>query len=182
MDVGRTESPPPVLEKICGKRPAEDEPTQKQRKTAAAAPRKPGGISLGDHQTNQTRRTTVFDWSDDDEVLMAPPPSTKEPPRSMSVGDQSGGGKEVHLPPTRTVPEQRAEGVSTQQTMEVPAGRATEVPEQQVEANLEQQAEQRSTEEEPRIPPQSMRMGPAAAPGGSGRHRRFKKLNRQTKP
>ena len=77
----------------------------------------------------------MFDWSDDDEVLMAPPPSTKEPPRSMRAGDQSGGGEEVREPPTRTVPEQWAEGVSTQQTMEVPAGRATEVPEQQAEVN-----------------------------------------------
>ena len=69
-------------------------------------------------------------------------------------------------------------------------GQATEVPEQQAEANLEQQVEtalerqieQRSTEGELRPPPQSTRVDPAAAPGGSGRHRRFKKLNRQTKP
>ena len=54
MDVGRTESPPPVLEKIRGKRPVADEPAQKKRKTAAIAPRKPGGISLGDDQTNRT--------------------------------------------------------------------------------------------------------------------------------
>ena len=124
----------------------------------------------------------MFDWSDDDEVLTAPPPSTKEPPRSMSVGDQSGGGKEVRLSSTRTVTEQRAEGVSMQQTMVVPVGRATEVPEQQAEANPEQQAEQRSIEEEPRIPPQSTRIDPAAMPRGLGRHRRFKKLNHQTKP
>ena len=80
MDVGRTESPPPVSEKIRGKRPAEDELAQKKRTTTAAAPRKPGGISLGDDQTTQTRRTVVFDWSDDDEVLMTPPLSTMEPP------------------------------------------------------------------------------------------------------
>ena len=74
--------------------------------------------------------------------------------------------------------------------MGVPTGQVTEVPEQQVEANPEQQveraserqAEQRSTEEEPRIPPQSTRVNPATVPSGSGRHRRFKKLNRQTKP
>ena len=48
MDVGRTESPPPVSEKIWGKGPTEDELAQKKRKTAAAAPRKPGGILLGD--------------------------------------------------------------------------------------------------------------------------------------
>jgi len=109
MDVGRTESPPPVSEKIRGKRPAEDELAQKKRKTAAAAPLKPVGISLGDDQTNRTRRTAVFDWSDDDEVLTAPPPSMKEPPCNTRTGDQSGGGKEVRLPPMRIVPEQRVE-------------------------------------------------------------------------
>ena len=73
--------------------------------------------------------------------------------------------------------------------MEVPAERATEVPEQQAEVDpeqqaeraLEQQAELRSTKEETRIPPQSTGVDPMATPGGSGRHRRFKKLNRQTK-
>ena len=80
IDVGRTESPPLVSEKIQGKRLVEDELAQKKRKTAAAAPRKPGGISLGDDQTNRPRRTMVFDWSDDDEVLTAPPLSTMEPP------------------------------------------------------------------------------------------------------
>jgi len=53
MDVGRTESPPPVSEKIWGKRLAKDEPAQKKRKTGAAAPRKPGSISLDDDQTNR---------------------------------------------------------------------------------------------------------------------------------
>ena len=61
----------------------------------AAAPLKLGDISLGDDQTTRTRRTTVFDWSDDNEVLMAATPSMKEPPRSMHVEDQSRGGKEV---------------------------------------------------------------------------------------
>ena len=64
------------------------------------------------------------------------------------------------------------------------------VPKQQAEANLEQQAEraperqaeQRSTMEEPRPPPWSTGVDPMATPGGSGRHRRFKKLNQQTKP
>ena len=54
MDVGRTESRPSVLEKIRGKRPAIDEPAQKKRRTGATAPRKLGGISLGDDQTTQT--------------------------------------------------------------------------------------------------------------------------------
>ena len=46
-DVGRTESPPPMLEKVWGKRAAADEPARKKRKTADAAPHKPSGISLG---------------------------------------------------------------------------------------------------------------------------------------
>ena len=134
MDAGRMESPPPVSEKIQGKRPAEDEPAQKKRKIGAAAPYKPGDISLGDDQTNQTRRNTVFDWSDDDKVLTAPPPRMDKPPHSTRAGDQSGGGKEVREPPTSKVPEQRADVVSAQQMMEVLAGRTTEVPEQQAEA------------------------------------------------
>ena len=54
MDVGRMESPPSVSEKARGKRAAADELAQKKRKTAAAAPRKLGGISLGDDQTTRT--------------------------------------------------------------------------------------------------------------------------------
>ena len=46
-DAGRTESSPVVTEKIRGKRAAADEPAQKKRKMAAAAPLKLGGISLG---------------------------------------------------------------------------------------------------------------------------------------
>ena len=135
MDVGRMESPPPVSEKIQGKRPAEDEPAQKKRKTVATAPRKPGGISLGDDQINRIQRTAVFDWSDDDEIIANSPLSTKKPPRSPRAEEQPGVGEEVHEAPTRNVPEQRAEGISSQQTTEVPTGRATEVPEQQAEAD-----------------------------------------------
>ena len=80
--------------------------------------------------------------------------------------------------------------VPEQWTSEVPAQQMTGVPEQQVEGKLEQQAEralehqaeQRLTMAEPRPPPQNMGVDPMAAPGGSDRHRRFKKLNRQTKP
>ena len=124
----------------------------------------------------------MFDWSDNDEILTVPPPSMKEPPRSTRVGEQPGVGEEVHEAPTRKVPEQRAEGISTQHTTEVPTGRAMEVPEQQVEADLEQQVEPRSTKEEPRIPLQSTRVDPTTEPRGSGWHHRFKKLNHQTKP
>ena len=87
-----------MLEKARGKRAAVDEPAQKRRKTAAAAPIKPGGISLGDDQTTRTQRTAVFDWSDDDKVSTDPPLSMKEPPRRTPMGNQSRGGKEVPEP------------------------------------------------------------------------------------
>ena len=106
MDTGWTESPPPMPTKNKGKRPAEDELAQKKRKTAATAPRKPGGISLDDDQTNQTQRTTVFDWSDDDEILMNPPPSTKGPPRNPHTEQQTRVGEEVREALIRRVPEQ----------------------------------------------------------------------------
>ena len=83
-----SESPSPMSEKIWGKRAAVDKPTQKKRKMASAAPLKSGGISLGGDQTTWTRRTVVFEWSDDDEVLVAPPPSTKAPLRSTRVEEQ----------------------------------------------------------------------------------------------
>ena len=52
MDAGRTESPPPVSEKVWGKRAATDEPAWKKRKMVGAAPRKLSDISLGgDHTT-----------------------------------------------------------------------------------------------------------------------------------
>jgi len=124
----------------------------------------------------------VFDWSDDDEILMNPPPSTKGPPHNPRAEEQTEVGEEVREALTRRVPEQRTEGIATQQTSETPAGRATEVPEQQTEVDLEQQVEPRPTEEELRIPPSSIGVDPMATPGGSGQHRRFKKLKRQTKP
>ena len=100
----------------------------------------------------------------------------------MRAGDQSRGGEEGREPPTSGVLEQRVEEIPAQQTTEVPSGRTTVVPEQPTEVDPGPQAEQRPIEEEPRVPPQSTRVNSAAAPGGSGRHRRFKKLNRQTKP
>ena len=182
MDTGRMESPPSVPGKNKGKRLAEDESAQKKRKTAATAPRKPGGISLDDDQTNRTRRTAVFDWSDDDEILMNPPSSTKGPLLYPRTEQQTGVGEEVLEAPTRRVPKHRAEGISAQQTSEIPAMRAMEILGQQTKATPEQQTEPTPTKEEPRIPSPSTGVDPTAAPGGSGRHRRFKKLNRQTKP
>ena len=97
----------------------------------------------------------MFDWSDDDEILTNPPPSMKGPPRNPCVEEQTGVGEEVCEAPTRRVPEQRAGGIATQQTSEIPMGRAMEVLEQQMEAASEQQVELRPAKEEPRIPPPS---------------------------
>ena len=115
-------------------------------------------------------------------ILTNPPSSTKGPPLYPRTEQQTGVGEEVLEAPTRRVPEHRAEGIVAQQTSEIPAERSTEILEQQTTAAPEQQAEPRLTEEEPRIPPPSTGVDPTAAPGGSGRHRQFKKLNRQTKP
>ena len=113
-DAGRTESSPAVTEKIRGKRAAADEPAQKRRKTAAAAPLKWGGISLGGDQTTQPQRTMVLEWSDGDEDPVAPLLSTQTPPSSTHMEEQPRGSKEV----------------PKHQVTEVPAGQATGVPEQ----------------------------------------------------
>ena len=114
MDTGQTESPPLVSVKTRGKRPAADEPAQKKRKIVATAPCKLGGISLNDDQTNRTRRTVVFDWSDDDEILTIPPSSTKGPPLYPCTEQQTGVGEEVLEAPTRIVLEHRAERIAAQ--------------------------------------------------------------------
>ena len=124
----------------------------------------------------------MFDWSDDDEILTNPPPSTKGSPLYPHVEQQTRVGEEVREFPTRRVPEHRAEGITAQQTSEIPVERVTEIMGQQTIVALEQQTEPRPTKEEPRIPSPSTGVNPEATPGGSGRHRRFKKLNRQTKP
>ena len=84
-----------MSEKARGKRAVADEPARKKRKTAGAAPLKLGGISLGGDQTTRTRRTAVFEWSDDDEVLVAPLPSMKAPPRNMCAEEQLREREEV---------------------------------------------------------------------------------------
>ena len=84
-----------MSKKTQGKRVTTDEPAQKRRKTAAAAPLEPVDIALGSDQTTRTWRTTVIEWSDDEEILVAPLSSMKAPPRSAHVEDQSRGGKGV---------------------------------------------------------------------------------------
>ena len=103
----------------------------------------------------------MIEWSDDDEVPVFPPPSTREPPRSTRMRDQSRVGEEITEPETREIPEQQVRETPAQKSTGVPMERATEVPEQQTEANPEQQAEtalerraeQTSTKEGLRPPP-----------------------------
>jgi len=178
-----------MIEKTRGKRAAADELTQKKRKMAATAPLKLGGILLGGDQTARTQRTAVLEWSDDDEDLVVSPLIMQAPPRSMHTEDQSGGGGEVPEPQTRDAPGQRVREVPAQQTTGVPAGQVMGAPEQQAEVNpdpraeevLEWHAEQGPTVGEASPPPQNTAVDPITAPSGSGRHRRFKRVFRQTK-
>ena len=77
------------------KRAAADELARKKRKTAGAAPRKPGDISLGSYHATWTQSAVMSEWLDDDGALVAPPPSTEVPPRNTRVEEQSKGGEEV---------------------------------------------------------------------------------------
>ena len=111
-----------MTEKIRGKRAAADEPAQKKRKTAAAAPLKLGDISLGGDQTTRTWRAVVIEWSDDDEDPVAPPRSVQAPPCSTRVEEQSRGSEEVLEQRARGFPKHQAKEIPMQQTMEVPTG------------------------------------------------------------
>ena len=99
----------------------------------------------------------MIEWSDDDKNLVAPPSSVQMPSHITHVEEQPREDEEVPEQQTEINPERRAE----------------ETPEQQVEQGL--------TLEERRPPPTSMGVDHPAAPGGSGRHCRFKKEHRQTK-
>jgi len=86
---------PPVLEKVQGKRAATDELAHKKRKTAGAAPHKPGGISLGGDQTTQAQSVAMSEWLDDNGALVAPPPNTEAPKCNTHVEVQPKGGEGV---------------------------------------------------------------------------------------
>ena len=111
----------------------------------------------------------MLEWSDDDEDQAAHPPSTKEPSTDVEA------------------PEQQARRSYVRAMTEVPAAQTTKVPEQQegitveqhTEADLGHRAERHSVIEEQES---SHQADQAAALGGSGRPRRFKKFNRKTKP
>ena len=164
---------PPLSEKSRGKRAAADEPARKKRKMATVAPRKLGGISLGGDQTTCPWRAVVIEWSDDDKNTVPPPPSMQTTSCSTRVEEQPRGSDEV----------------PKQQATKIPVEQAMGVPEHQVELNLmlqveetpEQQVEQRPTIEGDRPPPENTGVDPTAAPRGSNRPHRFKKVHRQTK-
>ena len=111
----------------------------------------------------------MLEWSDDDEDQAVHPPSTKKPSTDAEA------------------PEQQVRRSHVRATMEVPVAQTTKVPEQQegitaephTEAAPGHQAERHSVVEEQES---SHQADQTAAPGGSGRHRRFKKFNRKTKP
>ena len=111
----------------------------------------------------------MLEWSDDDEDQAAHPPSTKEPSTDAENPEQQArrsyvrATAEVLAAQTMTVPKQQ-EGITTEQHTEAAPGH---------------QAERHSVVEEQESSHQAEQ---AVAPGGSGRHRRFKKLNRKTKP
>ena len=130
-----------------------------------AAPRKPGGISLGGDQTTRSRRAVVMEWSDDDDNTVPPPPSVQTTSCKTRVEEQPRGSDKVL--------EQQATGVPEHQTELNPVVQA--------EQTLEQQAEQRPTVEEDKPPPNTTEVDPTAAPGGSNRPCRLKKAHRQTK-
>ena len=116
----------------------------------------------------------MFKWSDDNRVPAAPLPSMKAPPRSARMEEQSMGGA--------AVPQQHAMGVPEQQVGGALERQAEEVPEQQARGALERRAEERPMAETVGPPPQDVGVDPKATAGSLGRHHRFKKLYRQTKP
>ena len=70
---GRMESPPSVLEKVWGKRAAQDELARKKMRTMDVAPRRSGGISLDGDRTARTQSAAMSEWSDNDEAPVALP-------------------------------------------------------------------------------------------------------------
>ena len=157
-----SDSPSLVSEKVRGKRPVVDEPAQKRRKTASSHAHKPGGLSLGEDRAVRPPRTAVLEWSDDDEDQSAPPPSTTE------------------VPVDRVTPKHRAGESYGQATADAPAMQTTEVPEQRTEGGASKHQEERQPAAEAQE--SSHKVDQAATPGGLGRHRQFKKINRKTKP
>ena len=111
----------------------------------------------------------MLEWSDDDEDQSVLPPSMTKASADAEA------------------PKQQARERYVRATMEVPVMQTTEVPEQQEGITTEQHTEGAPGHQEEQHPAaeeqeSSHQADQAAAPGGSGRHRRFKKISRKTKP
>ena len=104
----------------------------------------------------------MLEWSDDDEDQSAPPPNTTEAPVD-SVAPKHRAGESHGLA-----------------TTDDPALQSIEAPEQCTEGGAAEHQEERQPAAEAQE--SSHKVDQAVAPGGSGRHRRFKKINRKTKP
>ena len=104
----------------------------------------------------------MLEWSDDDKDQSVLPPSTKEASADAEALKQQARESYVRA------------------MTEVPMMQTTKVPEQRIEGGAPGHQEER----QPAVEAQesSHKADQAAAPGGSGRHRRFKKINRKTKP
>lgn len=89
------QSPSSVSDKVQGKRAAENEPTQKKRRTVDVAPCKPADISIDGGRTAQTQSAAMSKWSDVDEVPVAPPLSTKASSCRTHAEVHSKGGEHV---------------------------------------------------------------------------------------
>ena len=103
----------------------------------------------------------MLEWLDDDEDQSVLPPSTKEASADAEALKQAREGY-------------------VRATVEVPVMQTTEVPEHHTEGGAPGHQEERQPAAEAQE--SSHKADQAAAPGGSGRHRRFKKINRKTKP
>ena len=104
----------------------------------------------------------MLEWSDDDEDQSALPPSMTE------------------VPADSVAPKHRVGESYGQATADAPTVQSTEAPEQRTEGGASEHQEERQPAVEARE--SSHKVDQAATPGGSGRHRRFKKINQKTKP
>ena len=104
----------------------------------------------------------MLEWSDDDEDQLALPPSTTEVPADDDAPKHQAGESDGRA------------------TADASAMQTIEVPEQRTEGGASEHQEERQPAAEAQE--SSHKADQAATPGGSGRHRRFKKINRKTKP
>lgn len=78
-----------VYVKLRGKRPADEEPSAKTRKTVRPSWREEGPVSIGGSTQPQRRQMVLSDMFDDDEPEVAPPPSIEAPPLAVPTGAET---------------------------------------------------------------------------------------------